>query len=83
MFLFSHFGSFADIGDSPDVSLACTDDNYDLLLSETNYGYAFLAAIIEALKASEILEGGQGAGACHHGILEYDLPTPNIACFYF
>ena len=40
LFFISHFGSCADIVDSPDVSLACTDYNYDLLLSETNYGYA-------------------------------------------
>ena len=27
------------------------------------------------------LGGGQGADAGHHGILEYESPTPNIACF--
>ena len=27
------------------------------------------------------LGGGQGAGAGYHGILEYESPTPNIACF--
>ena len=40
LFLFSHFGSCADIVNSPDVTLASTDDNYDLLFSETKYGYA-------------------------------------------
>merc|ERR1712004_593522 len=41
LFVFvSHFGSCADIVDSPDVTLACTDDNYDLLLSETNNVFA-------------------------------------------
>ena len=40
LFLFSYFGSCADIVDSPDVTLAGTDDNYDLLLSETIYVYA-------------------------------------------
>ena len=29
------------------------------------------------------LGGGQGAGVGHHGILEYELPLPNIVCFYF
>ena len=27
------------------------------------------------------LGGGQGVGAGYHGILEYELPTPNVACF--
>ena len=27
------------------------------------------------------LGGGQGAGAGYHGILEYESPTPNVACF--
>ena len=49
MYLFSHFGSFADIVDSPDVTLDCTDDNYDFLLSESNVVSAFLAANVEAL----------------------------------
>ena len=40
LFLFSYFSSWADIVDSPDVTLAGTDDNYDLLLSETIYVYA-------------------------------------------
>ena len=30
LYLFSHFGSCVDIVDSPDVTLACTDDNYDV-----------------------------------------------------
>ena len=29
------------------------------------------------------LGGGQGAGVGHHGILEYELPLPNIVCFDF
>ena len=50
MFLFSYFGSCADIVDSPDVTLAGTDDNYDLLLSETIYvAMLYLAANVEAL----------------------------------
>ena len=36
LYLFSHFSSCADIVDSPDVTLVCTDDNKDLYLSETN-----------------------------------------------
>ena len=52
LFLFLHFSSYADIVDSPGVTLACTDNNYDLLLSETNYVYAFLAANLKA-------EGGE------------------------
>ena len=49
MYLFSHFGSCADIVDSPDVTLACTDDNYDLLLWRQTTSLPFLAAIVEAL----------------------------------
>ena len=48
MFLFSHFGSFADFVDSPDVTLACTDDNYDLLQRQTT-SMPFLSANVEAL----------------------------------
>ena len=40
LYLFSHFSSCADIVDSPDVTLACTDDNYDLLLWESNNVFA-------------------------------------------
>ena len=29
------------------------------------------------------LGGGQGAGVGHHGILEYELPSPNIVYFNF
>ena len=49
MVWFSHFGSCADIVDSPDVTLACTDDNYDLLLSGQSTSVLYLAADVEAL----------------------------------
>ena len=49
LYLFSHFGSCADIVDSPDVTLACTDDNYDLLLWRQTTSLPFLAVIVEAL----------------------------------
>ena len=49
LYLFSHFGSCADIVDSLDVTLACTDDNYDLLLWRQTTSLPFLAAIVEAL----------------------------------
>ena len=43
----------------------------------------FLAANVEApskhLKAWRW--AGQGAGAGHHVILEFESPAPNIACF--
>merc|ERR1712115_621238 len=49
LYLLSHFGSCADIVDSPDGTLACTDDNYDLLLWRQTTSLPFLAAIVEAL----------------------------------
>ena len=41
----------------------------------------FLDANIEALSKHLKAGGGQGAGAGYHGILEYESPTPNVACF--
>jgi len=60
LFLFSQFSLCSDIVDSPDVTLACTDDNYDLLLSESNYVYAlFGCKCLSSIKTSEGLEVGK------------------------
>ena len=41
----------------------------------------FLAANVEALSKHLKAWIGQGAGAGHHVILEFESPAPNIACF--